>query len=410
MKKQIKRKNVVVRDETLRDGAQQPGINLTFDDRKALAMMSAELLNVPGSPVCNQIDLGMPEISAKMRVFIRNLSVLLKKFERIDLFVTGRSTEQSLEDMMYSLEPVPEERRIIAPFIGVSTKHRRKMSMNKRDVLRNVKKTMGAAMKYNARIHFPLEGGYNAYLEDREYVYDIFSVLEDIGVEAVPLCDTVGISLPFELSTSYPSYGEAIADLSNRFPGIQISSHCHNDFGLALANTLQGILNGAAIVDGTYFGIGERAGNTSLQELLTVLNEKQIELGVSSNSNLRKLTTISKKMAAIIGIKVPGNTPIIGRNVFRHASGIHQSGTLKDSKTYEPYKPKDIGLKGHKISLSYLSGKSGINYILQEKFNIRLNEQQLTSVSKKFKEMVDKGRDPERDLIRVVGKVLQKTD
>src|SRR4030042_3237989 len=157
------RKLVIIRDETLRDGAQQPGINLTSYDRIKLALISAEILNSSSNLVNNQIDLGMPESSQRLLNTIRETTSLLKNYKGIDFFVTGRAIEKSIDIMSDSLRDVEEERKIIAPFIGISRMHRKKLGLTPKDIIRKIKDSIQYAQKNVKRIHFPLEGGYLAY-------------------------------------------------------------------------------------------------------------------------------------------------------------------------------------------------------------------------------------------------------
>ncbi|OGM26259.1 hypothetical protein A2627_04225 [Candidatus Woesebacteria bacterium RIFCSPHIGHO2_01_FULL_39_28] len=399
---------IVIRDETLRDGAQQPGINLTSKDRYEIAFLSAEILNSSSNTKNNQIDLGMPEVSEKLLKNLKDTSkAIVKKYNGIDLFVTGRATKDAIDAMCDSLNDIPTSRKIIAPFLGISQTHREKLGLTKKEVLLKIKDAVEYSKKYITRIHFPLEAGFYAYLEDRNFVYEIFSLLSDLGVEAVPFCDTVGIALPFSRG-KYISYGFAIDDLRRHFPKLQISVHCHNDLGLAVANTIEGLLMGAEIADGTYFGIGERAGNASLETLLVAISEKENHLGLRVQANLKKLYPLSLKIKKILKIKIADNTPVIGKNAFTHASGIHQDGTLKNKEIYQPYEPKIIGRKGHKIVLGHLSGKRGIEYILRNKFDIQFSEKILLLIVKKFKEVEDFEGNPEQQLQRIAKKYLNR--
>ncbi len=394
-------RTIIIRDETLRDGLQQPGINISDSNKLKVAHLSAELLDTGNNILNNQIDLGMPEVSTNNFKLIKNITHSLKEFRGVDFFVTGRSTEAAVAAMIDSLAEVEDSRRIIAPFIGISKLHREKLGFSQKDVLRQIKQTINHSLKYTKRIHFPLEGGYYAYLEDKSFVYKIFSILNSLGVEAVPFCDTVGTSLPFNLKDCI-SFGGAIADLRNKFPKISISSHCHDDLGLAVANTIDGILNGASIIDGTYFGIGERAGNASLQTLLTLIYEKEDNFSFKIQANLNKLYDISEKIKKLLQINVSDNFPIVGKNSFSHASGIHQDGVLKNPKIYQPFEPENIGRKGHKMVLGYMSGKRGINFILQEKFKIKLSENQLDLVVKKFKDSSNSKISPEDNILQII--------
>ncbi|MEM5810984.1 MAG: LeuA family protein [Candidatus Aenigmatarchaeota archaeon] len=396
---------VSFRDETLRDGIQQPGINLSERQKIEIAMLSARLLRTFSADHRNQIDLGMPEVSQKAKeVIIAIADEIIKNSDsNVDLFVTGRSTPDAIESMCEALHNVPSQRRIIAPFIGISSAHREKLGLSKFGLIQKIESLLINLTNQNNRIHFPLEGGYDAYIEDPEYVNDLLNVLQSVGIEAVILCDTVGRAVPFG-SSKILSYGQVVKEIKERHPKIKVAIHCHDDLGLAVANSLEGVINGAEIVDGTFFGIGERSGNASLQTLITLLNIKGGMFDVFVLAEFKEIYPISMKIKEILQVVVADNCPVVGRNSFSHSSGIHQDGVLKDPSVYQPYDPSSFGRQGHEIVLSYLSGKSGIQRILEQNFGIYLNPEELDKVVKEFKERVN-NCSPEQDLLDVINKL-----
>ncbi|MCX7928616.1 MAG: LeuA family protein [Patescibacteria group bacterium] len=396
---------ICVRDETLRDGSQQPGINLNSDQRRKLALISALLLKTPTDEFRNQIDLGMPETSNPMLETILQISREILCISNVDIFVTGRSTRKAIDTMCESLREVPEEKRIIAPFIGISEEHRTKLGLSKVEILEKIEREISYAINCTCRVHFPLEGGYDACLQDLPYFLEVIRSLQEIGVEAIVLCDTVGKALPFGLKSKL-SYGDVVSVIKQNFPSIKVSVHCHDDFGLAIANTLEGVIKGADIVDGTFFGIGERAGNASLQTLLTLLVTRKDLLDILIFADLNNLYQISMQVQEILGIKVADNIPVVGRNSFSHSSGIHQDGILKDPKVYQPYEPRFVGREGHNLVLGYLSGKRGIEFILKNNYGLSLSEEQLEIVTSRFKESFNMPGTPEEKLLKIVHDVL----
>ncbi len=403
----MKKRLITIRDETLRDGAQQPRINISLEDRINIALCSAELLDSSDSQFRNQIDLGMPETSFEMLKTIQKTVDLLKERIGLDFFVTGRATKDSIDLMIKSLRNLPFEKKIIAPFIGISKLHRKKLGLSKKDLLLKITDIIKYSKGLSERIHFPLEGGYLAYQKERDFVYEIFSILQDLKVEAVPFCDTVGTATPFSRN-GLISYGDAIKDLKKRFPKIRLSVHCHNDLGLAVANTISGLINGADIIDGTYLGIGERAGNTSLETILTVLEVKKNIFGLRVKMNTKSLYKTSNDIAKILKLKIMDNTPVVGRNVFTHSSGIHQDGVLKDKRIYRPFIPTRIGIAGHEIKIGSLSGRRGVSYVLKNKYSIKLNENDLTLLVKKFKNKASLSNNPEKDLVDLAKTIIKK--
>ncbi len=401
-------RKLVIRDETLRDGLQTSGVNLTKKDKLEIVLLSAQILdNKNKSRPNNQIDLGMPEVSNFHLETIKEMATELKG-SKIDLFVTGTSREKAIEKMAKSLETIPEERKIIAPFLGISYFHRKKMSLTKLQTIKEAIKMVEFAQQFCSRIHFPLEGGYYAYLEEPKFVIELLKELEELKVECIPFCDTVGTALPFS-GKRVISYGQAIKEIKSYCPRLKISVHCHNDFGLAVGNALEGVIvGGAEIVDGTFLGIGERCGNTSLEALLVVLKEKGRDLGLLIEADISCIYSVSQKMAKILGIRLCQHIPVVGRNAFSHVGGIHQDGVLKDKRTYEAFRPQKIGRRGHEIVLGLLSGRKGIRYILEKKFRIKnLEDKILNKVVRRFKNLRNlKNQDPEKALLRILGQVL----
>lgn len=401
-------KQLIIRDETLRDGLQSVGINLTKKDKIKIALLSAQVLrNKSRASFNNQIDLGMPETSNFQFQTIKEMAAELRKF-KIDLFVTGGSREKAIKEMADSLKSVPEGRKIIAPFLGVSNLHRKKIGLTKLQAIKRAVEMVEFAQQYCSRIHFPLEGGYYAYLEEPKFVIALLKELEELKVECIPFCDTVGAALPFS-GKRVISYGQAIKEIKHHCPHLKIAVHCHNDFGLAMANTLEGIIvGGAEIADGTYLGIGERCGNTTLEALLVVLKDKGEDLGLKVEADISNLYSVSKKIAKILGIPIGRHIPVVGETAFSHVAGIHQNGTLKNKRTYESFSPQKIGRCGHKIVLGSLSGRKGVRYILEKKFRIKnLEDKILNKVVWRFKNLRNlKGKDPEKALLRILSQVL----
>jgi 2-isopropylmalate synthase len=408
----VKTQTICIRDETLRDGIQTRGINLTRKDKLGVAIISAQILGTSNNKnhnFSNQIDLGMPEISNFQLKTIRLITQELEPYN-IAFFVTGTSTEKALETMAKSLEKVVEKRKIIAPFLGISYLHRQKLGLTKLQTLKRAIKMVELAKTYCSRINFPLEGGYYAYLEEPKFVLNLLKELEELGVECVPFCDTVGTALPFS-GKRVVSYGQAIREIKNQVPKLGISTHCHNDFGLAVANTIEGILiGGAEAIDGTFLGIGERCGNTSLETMLVILKNKGKDLDIRVNANIKNLYEQSKKLSKLLEISICQHFPVIGTNAFSHVAGIHQDGTLKDRRTYESFKPQKIGRRGHDIVLGSLSGRKGIKYILEKKYRIKgMDDKFLNKAILRFKNLRNlKNQDSEKSLLRIIAQDLLK--
>lgn len=401
------RRLIVIRDETLRDGTQQKDLHLTQKDRLNIALLSAQILTSKNRSFRNQIDLGMPEASYYILKSIQKIVGLLKN-NNLDFFVTGTSRKKAIQAMVKSLEAVPDSRKIIAPFLGISYLHRQKLGLTKEQAIQKAIEVVKYSKLFCSRIHFPLEGGYYAYLEEPEFVLQLLKALEQLEVECIVFCDTVGTALPFS-GDKIISYGNAIKEIKSYFPKLKIAAHCHNDLGLATANSLEALIIGHAdIIDGSFLGLGERCGNAPVENLLLVLNAKGKDLGLRIEANLKDLYTISNKIAKICGLDIPKNQPIIGENAFVHIGGIHQDGTIKNKKTYESFTPKKIGHRGHEIFLGPLSGEKGIKYILAKNYHLKNIDPKLLNLAiRRFKNLGNlRKNNPEIIFLKILCQVL----
>ena len=248
------------------------------------------------------------------------------------------------------------------------------------------------AKKYVEDVEFYAE---DAGRTDNEYLARVVEAVIKAGATVVNIPDTTGYCLPSE-------YGEKIKYLMEHVDGIDraiISTHCHNDLGMATANTLSGVLNGARQVEVTINGIGERAGNTSEEEIAMIL--KCHKLGIETNINTRRIYGISRLVSSLMNMPVQPNKAVVGRNAFAHSSGIHQDGVLKNVETYEIMNPKDVGIDDNSIILTARSGRAALKYRLHV-LGIDLEEKRLDEVYEKFLKVADKKKDVTDDDILVL--------
>lgn len=219
------------------------------------------------------------------------------------------------------------------------------------------------------------------------------------GATVVNIPDTTGYCLPDE-------YGEKIKYLMEHVDGIQhaiISTHCHNDLGMATANTVQGVLNGARQVEVTINGIGERAGNTSLEEVAMIFRSHK-ERGIETNINTTKIYGISRTVSSLMNMPVQPNKAIVGRNAFAHSSGIHQDGVLKNRESYEIIDPKDVGIDDNAIVLTARSGRAALKHRLSV-LGVELDQEKLDKVYQEFLKLADRKKDiNDDDVLMLAGK------
>ena len=224
---------------------------------------------------------------------------------------------------------------------------------------------------------------------DNEYLARVIEAVVKAGATVCNIPDTTGYCLPQE-------YGEKIKYLMEHVDGLSsgkaiLSTHCHNDLGMATANTFEGVLNGARQVEVTVNGIGERAGNTSLEEIAMILRCHK-HLNIDTNINTQRIYPVSRMVSSLMNMPVQPNKAIVGRNAFAHSSGIHQDGVLKNVETYEIINPKDIGLDDNSIVLTARSGRAALKYRLHVN-GIDVSEQKLDKIYQKFLDLADRKKE-----------------
>jgi 2-isopropylmalate synthase len=338
---------VIIFDTTLRDGEQVPGCKLNASEKVALAVQ-LETLGV------DVIEAGFPISSPGDFASVQQIARTIK-----DAIVCGlsRAVQKDIEVAAEALQGARRPR--IHTGIGTSDYHiRGKFNSTREDILERAVQCVRWARRYTDDVEFYAE---DAGRTDNEYLARVIEAAIRAGATTVNIPDTTGYCLPHQ-------YGEKIAYLVNNVPNIDkaiISCHCHNDLGLATANAIAGVVNGARQIECTINGIGERAGNTALEEVVLVLRQHR-QLGLHTNVDTRLLTAISRLVSETMRMPVQPNKAIVGGNAFSHSSGIHQDGFLKDAQTYEIISPEEVGAEQSKIVLTARSGRSALAYRFQK--------------------------------------------
>ena len=328
-------------DTTLRDGEQVPGCKLNTKEKIELALKLEELgvdIIEAGFPISSPGDFNSVNEISKI---ITNASVCgLTRAVQKDI-------EVAAEALKYARRPR------IHTGIGTSDLHiKSKFNSNREDILQRAVQSVKWAKNFVDDVEFYAE---DAGRTDNEYLARVVEAVIKAGATVVNIPDTTGYCLPHQ-------YGEKIAFLVNNVSNIDkaiISCHCHNDLGLATANSIAGIINGARQIECTINGLGERAGNTSLEEVVMIIKQHK-EMGFYSNVNAKLLNPISQLVAETMRMPVQCNKAIVGTNAFSHSSGIHQDGFLKDALTYEIINPVEVGAEASKIILTARSGRSAL--------------------------------------------------
>jgi 2-isopropylmalate synthase len=332
---------VYIFDTTLRDGEQVPGCKLNTTEKIELALKLEEL----GVDI---IEAGFPISSPGDFESVKQIASIIKDAQVCGL---SRAVQKDIEVAAEALKPAKRPR--IHTGIGTSDLHiKAKFNSTREEILQRAVQCVKWARNFVDNVEFYAE---DAGRTDNEYLARVIEAVIKAGATTVNIPDTTGYCLPHQ-------YGEKIAYLINNVPNIDkaiISCHCHNDLGLATANSISGVLNGARQIECTINGLGERAGNTSLEEVVMILKQHH-PLGYYTNIKTELLNPISQLVAETMRMPVQANKAIVGSNAFSHSSGIHQDGFLKDALCYEIIKPEEVGAEGSKIVLTARSGRSAL--------------------------------------------------
>ena len=368
MKNQVK-----IFDTTLRDGEQVPGCKLDTKSKLILA----EKIDHLGADI---IEAGFPISSPGDFKSVVEISRIVKN---ASVCALSRANEKDIDVAAESLRDAKNPR--IHTGIGTSEIHiKHKFNSNKESIVELAKKSVAHAKKYVDDVEFYAE---DAGRTDNEFLAKVCEEVIKSGATVLNIPDTTGYCLPNE-------YGEKIKFLIDNVNGIDkvtISCHCHNDLGLATANSIYGVLNGARQIECTINGIGERAGNTSLEEVVMILRQHS-NLGLDTNINSKLLYETSLKVSELMGMPVQPNKAIVGSNAFAHSSGIHQDGVIKKRETYEIIDPLDVGVDKSSIILTARSGRAALAFRMKE-FGVNLSKKQLDDVYSEFLIVADKKKE-----------------
>ena len=345
----MNKKEIIIQDTTLRDGEQTPGIAFNLDAKLKIFRI-LEKIGV------DCIEVGFPAASSEEENIIKNLCKKLDK-KHTTICVFARALEK---DILIAREVTKLAKnvkiQIVAPVSDIQIKY--SINKDKEQIICQLKKTIDLAKKYFNSIQFTAQDSTRANMT---FLNNVLNIAVKHGASSICLPDTTGFSTPME-------YTKLIKKVRKQFINnkkIKISAHCHNDLGLATANTLAAIENEVDQVECTLGGLGERAGNAPLEEILAILNLKYKNM-LSKNINFKYFSKAKELIESICQIKIHNNKPILGKNVFTHASGMHQKAVLENRESFEILKSEKFGIKGGILSFGKLSGKSALIKILNE--------------------------------------------
>src|SRR3954471_18943317 len=373
----MQQKKIDIFDTTLRDGEQVPGCKLNTREKIELALALEDL----GVDI---IEAGFPISSPGDFNSVREITKVIKKVTVAGL---SRAVQKDIEVAADALRYAARPR--IHTGIGTSDFHiKTKFNSTREEILQRAIQCVKWAKNFVDDVEFYAE---DAGRTDNDYLARVIEAVIAAGATVVNIPDTTGYCLPEQ-------YGEKIAFLINNVKNIDkavISCHCHNDLGLATANSIAGIRNGARQIECTINGIGERAGNTSLEEVVMIIKQHN-DLDFFTNIKTKQLNPLSRLVSETMRVPVQPNKAIVGANAFSHSSGIHQDGFLKDATTYETINPDDVGADGSKIVLTARSGRSALAYRFQ-KLGYSFNRNDIDVLYENFLQLADKKKEVDED-------------
>jgi 2-isopropylmalate synthase len=363
---------LIIFDTTLRDGEQSPGASMTKEEKVRIAKQ-LEKLGV------NIIEAGFAAASPGDFEAIQAVSKAIKKSTVCSL---ARAIESDIEKAGNAIKDARSKR--IHTFIATSPIHmQNKLRMKSDKVLARAIDAVKWALNYTDDVEFSAE---DAVRSDINFLIEVFDAVIKTGAKTINVPDTVGYSIPH-------AWGERIASLIDKVPNsekVVWSTHCHNDLGMAVANSLSAVINGARQVECTINGLGERAGNASLEEIVMAVKTRKDIYNLDTSININQIVPTSKLVSTITGYPVQPNKAIVGANAFAHESGIHQDGVLKHRETYEIMKAEDVGWGANKISLGKLSGRNAFKTRLAD-IGIEVeSDEMLNAAFARFKLLADK--------------------
>ncbi|MGO0121806.1 2-isopropylmalate synthase [Desulfothermobacter acidiphilus] len=375
---------VYVFDTTLRDGEQSPGVSLNVKEKieiaRQLARLGVDVIEV-GFPVASPGDFNACREVARA---VRGVTVC----------ALARARQEDIDRAWEAIKEAEAPR--IHTFIATSDIHlRHKLRMTREQVLEATRAAVAYSKRYAADVEFSAE---DASRSDPDFLCQVLAEAIAAGATVLNIPDTVGYAVPEE-------FGELIRVIRERTPGIEkviLSCHCHNDLGLAVANTLAAVRNGVRQVEVTINGIGERAGNAALEEVVMALYAHRSGYGLVTGIRTEELYRTSKLVSTLTGMPVQPNKAIVGKNAFAHESGIHQDGVLKERSTYEIIDPAIIGVPRSRLVLGKHSGRHAFRVRLQE-LGYELTEEELNAAFQRFKELCDRKKEiTDDDLLALV--------
>jgi 2-isopropylmalate synthase len=365
---------VIIFDTTLRDGEQAPGCSMTLREKLRVAAALRDL----------KVDVIEAGFAAASPGDFDSVQAIAAEIQGPVICSLARCHAKDIEYAWNALKDA--QRKRIHVFVATSEIHRKyKLELAKEEIIKRAAESVRQAAAVCDDVEFSAE---DASRTDPVYLSEVVAAVIEAGARTVNIPDTVGYTVPSE-------FAELFTYLQEHVPGIDktvLSVHCHDDLGMAVANSLAAVIAGARQVECTINGIGERAGNCSLEEIVMALKTRAEYFGVGSNVDTHKLYPTSRLVSSITGMHVPRNKAVVGENAFAHEAGIHQHGMLKHASTYEIMLPEDVGLSRSNLVLGKHSGRHAFRKRVQE-LGFQLEEGELNRAFDDFKKLADRKKD-----------------
>ncbi len=392
---------LIVFDTTLRDGEQAAGTRLGLREKLEIAHQLARL----GVDV---IEAGFPISSPQD---FEAVNTIAKEVKGVTICGLTRAVEKDIDVAGKALAPA--QKRRIHTGLGISDihiaskfrddKYGKTLEEKKQRALEMGVAAVKRAREYTDDVEFYCEDSGRA---DKDYLFKLVEAVIDAGATTINIPDTTGYSIPAQ-------YGAMIADMIARIPNSDkaiFSVHCHDDLGMSVANSLAGVQNGARQIEGTINGIGERAGNASLEEMVMAIRTRQDYFEVDSSINAKEFYKTSRMVSEMLGMPVPANKAIVGANAFAHSSGIHVDGVIKNPLTYEIIAPEEVGSPKSAVVLTARTGRAGLKHRLEE-LGYSLNDEELEQLYQRFLEVADKKTEVfDEDLAALIGDEIRSVE
>ena len=377
-------------DTTLRDGEQSPGFSMNTEEKIRMAWQLAAL-NV------DVIEAGFPIAS---RGDLEAVKTVAKEVRGVPIAALARAKKEDVSAAIEALEPAAAPRLHV--FLATSDLHLRvKLNMTREQALEAIATMIRYGRQHVGEVEFSAE---DAGRTEIDYLCEVCRVAVDAGATVLNLPDTVGFAVPEEYGAMFTRVREHLGDPE----GVTLSAHCHDDLGMAVANSLAAVRAGVRQIECTINGIGERAGNASLEEVVVALAVRKESFGVTTGIRLEQLFPASRLLTEITGALVAPNKAVVGANAFAHEAGIHQDGIIKNPLTYEIISPQTVGVPSRSLVLGKHSGRNALRMTLKE-MGYEANDTELAEIYRRVTALADEAKQVRaRDVVDIAHKVIRR--